>query len=128
MNRVGGGEQVAVAAFADLRGEISLVRGVLIGEGPHDSIALGTALLGGDRLKEAPPHDLKALGAGGWSPLVGKAGDDVLEAIAGGFAIAAANLVAALGHGDQQQGIGYLLGGLGELLGEGELGVKGAGR
>jgi hypothetical protein len=36
--------------------------------------------------------------------------------------------MAALGHGDQQQCIGHLLDGLGELLGKRQLGIEAAGR
>ena len=89
--------------------EVSPVGGVHVAELTHHRIPIGTVLLGFDRLKEAAADDLKALVARSWPPLIGQAGDDVLEAVAGQLTIAATNLVNALRNLDQEQGVGHLL-------------------
>ena len=60
--------------------------------------------------------------------MVGDPRHHIFQRLAGRFPITAADFIDALGNRDQQQGIGNLLGCFSELLGKGELGIKGSSR
>ena len=126
MDRVGADQQIAIARLAGFGRELGGVVGIEVGKAAHHRISGGASLLGGDRLKQAPAHDLEALVACGGPPLIGDAGDHIFEGIDRLLAVTTADLIDALGHGDQQQGIGHLLDRLGERLGKGHLRIKGA--
>ena len=79
VDRVGADQQIAVARFAGFGRELGGVLGIEVGEAAHHRIAGSAGRLGGDRLEQPPPHNLETLVAGGRPPLVGDAGDHVLE-------------------------------------------------
>ena len=128
MDGIGGRQLVAVVGLACLGGELVLVERIHLLEGADDGVAMGPGLITWDRLKQAATHNLKAFVWTGRAPLRCNALQHIAQALQRFLTIRAPYFVGALWHGDQQQGIGHLLGGFSERLREGDLRVVGAGR
>ena len=135
VDRVGGAQAPLVVGLEGLAGQLAPLEPVVIGEALDGGVAL-TDGVGVQVGEQAPSDDLEALPGRGRTPVVGDAGDDVLEALEGLAPALAADLElggpghgpvgADVGGGDghEQERPGDPLDGGGELLGEGELGVE----
>ena len=136
---VGGLDALLVVGVAALGRELRLLSAVELGEGAGDDIAVPEVRRVGEGLEEAAADDLEALFGGCGPPGGLQTADDVAQAIEGFAAAGAADLdVVGLGVGragrigggeaDDEEAVAGQLGGLGEGLGEAELGLEGAGR